>query len=117
MEIFVTIRADQTLLALAARLLIDIGQQIISKENLIMATLQDDIDAIAAETTAIGSLTTLVQALEDKIAALPGLTSDQQVQIDSIFDGVTKNAAAINAAMAINVPPAPPPVVVPPVIP
>jgi transposase len=116
LEIFVTIRADQTLLALASRL-IDIGQQIIEKENQIMATLQQDVDAIAAETTAVGSLTTFIQGLEAQIAAMPGLSSDQQAQIDSIFDGVTKNAAAINAAMAINVPPSPPPTVVPPVTP
>lgn len=104
------------MLALASRL-IEIGQQIISKENQIMATLQDDVDAIAAETTAIGSLTVFIQGLEDKIGALPGLTADQQAQIDSIFDGVTKNAASITAAMAIGVPPAPPPTTVPPVTP
>ena len=116
MEVFLTIRADTTLLALIARL-IDIGQQIIKKEDQIMATLQQDVDAIAAETTAIGGLTAFIQGLEDRVAALPGLTSDQQAQIDAIFDSVTKNAATIAAAMAISVPPAPPPTAVPPVIP
>ena len=104
MEIFLTIRADRTLLALAARV-IDIGQQIIQKENQIMATLQEDVDAIEAQTTAIGSLTTFIQGLKDQIAALPSLTPAQQAQIDGIFSGVTANTAAISAAMTANVPP------------
>lgn len=103
MEIFLTFRADRTLLALAARL-IDIGQQIIQKENQIMSTLQDDVDAIAAQTTAIDSLVVFIQGLKDQIAALPNLTAAQQAQIDDIFAGVTKNSAAITAAMSANVP-------------
>lgn len=81
-----------------------------------MATLQQDVDAIAAETTAIASLTTFVQGLETQIAALPGLTATQQTQIDAIFDGVTKNAASITAALTMNVQPTPPPATVPPVV-
>ena len=115
MEFFLTIRADQPLLALASRL-IDIGQQIIKKEDQIMSTLQDVVDEVTAETTMIGGLATFIQGLEAQIAALPGLTAAQQAQIDAIFANVGANTAAITAAMAINVPPAPPPVVVPPVV-
>jgi hypothetical protein len=115
MEIFLTIRADKTLLALAAQL-IDIGQQIIRKEDQIMSTLQDDVDAIAAETTAIGGLTSFIKSLQDQITATPGLTAAQQGQIDTIFNSVTANTTAITAAMAINVPPAPPPQAVPAVV-
>jgi hypothetical protein len=115
MEIFLTIRADNTLLALAAKL-IGIGQQIITKEDKIMSTLQESVDAIAAETTSLGSLIALISSLQAQVAAT-GLTSDQQAQVDTIFANATKNAAAITAAMAINVPAAPPPTVVPPLVP
>jgi len=114
-DILLTVRADKDLLALLARL-ISIGQQIVTKDTKIMSTLQDVVDEVAAETTAIGSLTAFIQGLEAQIAALPGLTPAQQAQIDAIFANVGSNTAAINVAMVINVPPATPPVVVPPVV-
>lgn len=76
-----------------------------------MNTLDDDIAAIAAQTTAIGSLTTFIMGLQTQIAAL-GLTPAEQAKVDSIFSGVTTNTAAIVAAMAANVT-TPPPVTPP----
>ena len=75
-----------------------------------MASIQDIVDEVTAETTAIGGLTAFIQGLQAQIAALPGLTAAQQAQIDGIFASVGSNTAAIAAAMATNVPPAPPPV-------
>jgi hypothetical protein len=40
----------------------------------------------------------------------------QIIKKDAIFNGATANTAAITAAMAINVPPAPPPAAVPTVV-
>jgi hypothetical protein len=79
------------------------------KVNTIMSTLDDDIAAIAAQTTAVGSLATFIQGLQAQIAALPGLTAAQQAQIDAIFTSVSANTSAITSAMAANVPPTPAP--------
>jgi len=114
--IIITIRADATLLAAAAKL-ISIGQQILNREATIMSTLQNVVDDVAAETTSIGSLSTFIQGLQDQIKALPGITPPMQSQIDGLFASVEANKASISAAMLIGVPPAPPPVVVPPVVP
>lgn len=81
-----------------------------------MATLQDDIDAIAAQTTAVDSVAAFVHGLQDQIANISGITPAMQAQIDDIFTKVTANTGTIAAAMQINVPPAPSPVEVPPVV-
>src|ERR1017187_9337246 len=106
--------------------------QVSDKETQLMSTLDDDIAAIAAQTTVIGSLTTFITSLEDQIKAL-GITPAQQAQIDAIFSNVTANTTAISAALVQNVaatphapaglhdpvippvtPPAPPPLPTPP---
>src|ERR1019366_1916241 len=46
--------------------------QISTKETALMSTLDEDIVAVAAQTTAIGSLTTFIAGLETKIADLTG---------------------------------------------
>lgn len=114
MEIFHTLRADPTLLARLDRLM-EIGQQIIQKENQMAHTLQELVDAVAAETTDIGSLKTFIQGLQDQISGI-GLSADQQAKVDKIFDNVATNDAAVVAAMAINVQVIPVPVSVPPVV-
>src|ERR1019366_3442380 len=78
--------------------------QISTKETALMSTLDEDIVAVAAQTTAIGSLTTFIAGLETKIADLPGMTAAQQSQIDAIFAGVNANNKAIADAMVVNVP-------------
>ena len=81
-----------------------------------MATLQQIVDEVAVQTTTVASLTTFVQGLEAQIAALPGLTTAQQAQIDTIFADVGANTASVAAAMVANVPVVPP-APVPPVVP
>ncbi len=116
MNLFVTFRADNTLLAILTQLL-DIGQQILTKENQIMTTLQEDVDKIALLTTRIGGLSAVIQSLIDRIiTTVPGLTPEQQAMIDAIGVSVDQNIASFDAAVALNTPPAQPPTEVPPVV-
>lgn len=85
--------------------LASLSASLTQKVNTIMSTLDDDIAAIAAQTTAVDSLATFIQGLQAQIAALPGLTAAQQAQVDAIFASVSANTAAITSAMAANVPP------------
>ena len=80
-----------------------------------MATLQDLVNDVAAETTEIGMLTAFINNLKAQITAIPGITPAQQTEIDSIFAGMEANKAAISAAMAPTV--VTPPPVVPPAAP
>jgi septum formation topological specificity factor MinE len=88
-----------------ARLDIIIANQVslLKQGVLIVSTLQDDIAAIAAQTTAVDSLTVFVKGLQDKIAAIPGITPEMQAQIDAVFTSVTANTQKITDAMAVNV--------------
>ena len=72
--------------------------QVSDKETQLMSTLDDDIAAVAAQTTAVGGLATFISSLENQIKAL-GITPAQQAQIDAIFANVTANNAAIAAAL------------------
>lgn len=99
MNINLTIKFDQAVLSLFERA-VSLLSSISYKENMIMATLQDIVDDVASETTAIDSLSVFVKGLMDQIKALPGVTPAMQAQIDGIFMTVEKNKAAIVAAMA-----------------
>jgi hypothetical protein len=102
MEIFLTLRADPTSLSMAWQLL-EIGQRLLEKGTLLMATLQEDLDAVRAQTTELKSLDVLIQALIARVNAVPGLTPEQQAAIDAIGQGIIGNAAVI-AAMKANIP-------------
>lgn len=115
MQLNIVIGFDEATLSLVKRA-VGLLKEISTKEDTIMATMQDDVDAIAAQTTHLAGLTVLIQGLQDKINALPGITPAMQAQIDTVFDGIDANTKSIDAAMLIGVPPAPPPVVVPPVV-
>ena len=127
-----TIELGPATLNVVERLISQLSQ-LSDKETELMSTLDDDIAAVAAQTTAVGSLTTFITSLEDQIKAL-GITPAQQAQIDAIFANVTANTTAISAALVQNVaatphaptvahdpvippvtPPAPPPLPTPPV--
>lgn len=84
------------LLRQAVGMLATIGE----KETRIMATLQDIVNDVAAESTAIDSLGMFVRGLQDQIKALPGISAEMQTQIDGIFTAVEKNKSALAAAMA-----------------
>ena len=76
-------------------------------------TVQQVLDAVTAESTKVDSLIALVATLKGQIGTVTGLTAEQQTQINSIFAGVTAEAAAVQAALDANttapVPPAPGP--------
>jgi hypothetical protein len=69
-----------------------------------MATLDELLAAVQAETTEIASLTTFIQGLQSQIKGVSGLTPAQQAEIDQVFSDVVSNSAAIQAAMAAQVP-------------
>jgi hypothetical protein len=82
------------------------------------ATLQQISDDVAQETTLAEGITTMVTALLAKAAAVPGLTPEQQAQINAIAASVETNNATFAAALLAGTPPVPtPPAVddVPPV--
>lgn len=72
----------------------------------IMATLEETLAAVQAETTSENSLIALVVGLKKQIdAALAGqLTPSQQMRLDAIFNQATANKAAIDAAVTANTP-------------
>jgi uncharacterized protein YoxC len=106
----VTLHLEPALLSLLERA-VGLLSEISQEETLIMSTIQELIDDVAAEKTAIDSLVTFVHGLEDQIKAI-GLPPATQAQIDQVFAAVEKNKAEIVAAMAV--PPASPPPPTPP---
>lgn len=110
MKVDIHLHLDQSF---ARRLdaIISIARNISTKQDAILMTLQDIVDDVAAEATAIDSLVVFIKGLQDQIAAIPGITPAMQAQIDGIFASVEKNKASVMAAMAPAVV-EPPPVVV-----
>ncbi len=72
------------------------------------ATLDQVLADVTAETTAIGSVQTLITGLQQQIANL-GLSAADQAKVDAIFAAAEANKQALAAALAANVPPAPTP--------
>lgn len=70
-----------------------------------MATMDEIVAKVAAETTLVGGLSTFIQGLQAQILALPGITPAMQAQIDSVFSSVSSNDTAIATAMGQNVTP------------
>lgn len=99
MNIDVTLHLGQSF---ARRLddLIYIARNFSRQQDELMITLQDIVDSVAMETTAVESLSVFVKGLMDQIKAMPGITPVMQAQIDTIAANVEKNKAAITAAMA-----------------
>ena len=72
-----------------------------------MATLQDIIDDLKVEATAIAGVSTLIDGLRTQVAdLLSGVTLPPgvQQQIDDVFAQAEANKVAITDAMAENVP-------------
>lgn len=80
---------------------------ILLKEKVIMASIQEVIAATEQQKTVLDSLVTFVQGLKDQIANLPGITPEQQAQIDTIFANVQANTQEAADAMVANTPAAP----------
>jgi uncharacterized protein YoxC len=94
----VTLHLESALLSLLERA-VSLLSEISAKETLIMATIQQLIEDVAEEKTAIDSLLTFVKGLQDQIKAL-GLPPATQAQIDQVFAAVEANKTALAAAMA-----------------
>ena len=78
----------------------------------ILATLDDVIQDMTDETTAIGGISTLITGLQQQLAdALSGVTlpPGTQAKIDQIFTAAEANKAALATALATGVPPTPTP--------
>lgn len=77
-----------------------------------MASLDDVLNDVTAETTLVSGVSTLVSGLQKQLAdALSGtLTAEQQSKVDQIFAAAEANKAALATALASGTPvPAPPP--------
>lgn len=78
-----------------------------AQEN-ILATLDDVLNDVTAESTRLDSIATLIDGLKQQIAdALAGVTLPPAVQakVDQIFTAAETNKAKIDAALNTNVPP------------
>ncbi|MDD5277712.1 MAG: hypothetical protein PHR16_16720 [Methylovulum sp.] len=71
------------------------------KVNSMSHTLDEVLANEKAQTAALENMKVLFQA---KVATVPGLTADQQTQIDEIFSAQTTNAAEIAAEVAALTP-------------
>jgi len=85
----------------------DLLANIFNMEKRIMASLDDLKAAVAAETTLVAGVGTLITQLQAKATAVPGLTDDQQAEINSIFAEVTADSASLTSALTAGTPAAP----------
>jgi len=76
------------------------------KENYIMATLDEALAVVTAESTVSDSIIALLEQLAAQIAA-GGLTAADQAKVDAIFANATNNSAKVTAAVLANTPAAP----------
>jgi ABC-type transporter Mla subunit MlaD len=98
------------------RLLRDLSQNqmaaITDAKEKIMATLDEILDAVAAEGSKIDSLNVLVdgirQQLADALANVGGVTPEMQAKIDQVFSNVTANMGKVQEAIDENTPAQPP---------
>lgn len=75
----------------------------------IMATLDEVLAEVTAQTTEIDGVTTLIKGLEQHVTDLLAgeVTPAGQAKIDALFATLKANGGALNAAVAIGTPPAP----------
>jgi hypothetical protein len=78
-------------------------QRIERKMEALMATLDDTLSAVTAQSTVDDSIITLLNGLAAQIAA-GGLSPADQAKVDQIFAAVNANAAKITAAVSANTP-------------
>ena len=91
--------------ALAAKV-----DQLTSKENIMAATLDDVLKLTQDEAGTVASAVTLIEGA----AALIKANASDPAKIQAIADQMTKNSAALAAAVAANPLPTPPPAPVAP---
>lgn len=74
-----------------------------------MATLDEVLADVQAETTLISGVSTLIDGLKSQLSAAlanVNLTPAVQAQVDQIFATAEANKAALAAALTANTPPA-----------
>jgi hypothetical protein len=76
------------------------------KENYIMATLDEALSVVTAESTVDDSIVALLEQLASQIKA-GGLSAADQAKVDAIFTNATNNSAKVTAAVLANTPAAP----------
>lgn len=81
-------------------------QAILNKLEKIMASLDETLAAVNAESTVDDSIIALLQGLAAQIAA-GGLSPADQAKVDQIFASAQANAAKVSAAVTANTPAAP----------
>lgn len=84
---------------------------ILANQEKIMASLDDVLSDITAETDAISSVSTLITGLKQQLAdALSGTTLPPatQAKVDQIFAAAEANKAALATAILANTPEEPP---------
>jgi hypothetical protein len=67
-----------------------------------MATLQDIQNAVAAETTVVGSVTTLLQQLAQQLK--DAIAAQDPVALQAVVDAINTNANQLANAVAANTP-------------
>ena len=72
----------------------------------IMATLDETLAAVQAETTVDDSIIALLEGLAAQIKA-GGLTAADQAKVDAIFSAANANSAKVAAAVTANTPAVP----------
>lgn len=88
--------------------------EILSNQETMMATLDQILQDVTDESTAIDSISTLIAGLKQQLAdalANTSLPPDVQAKIDAVFSAAESNKAKLAAALAANTlaaPPAPP---------
>lgn len=89
--------------------LITLVKQVLKRETLIMATLEETLADVQAESAVDDSIITLVTGLKAQLDAVLGgqLTPAQQAQVDQIFAAIEANKAKVAAAVTANTPAAP----------
>ena len=78
-------------------------EEVLRKEVAIMATLDQIIADVTAETTLIDGVSTLIAGLKKQLAdALAGvLNAEQQAKVDAIFTAAEANKQKLSDALAV----------------
>jgi predicted metal-dependent enzyme (double-stranded beta helix superfamily) len=74
------------------------------KENALMATAQELLQAANDEATVVDSVVALVQSLRDDLKKLPNVPPDVQSAIDATFAKITGDKDKLAAALTENTP-------------
>lgn len=72
------------------------------QEDQIMATSVELLQAATDETTIIDSVVAAIDALRAEVKAIPGMSAQDQSNIDAAFSKITGNKTTLSAALTAN---------------